>query len=85
MTGFHQRQDFSTLTAPGARGFSPHCLVQPNRQHTHSPATETKIQFITKGSEPNYRPSEIRIILIPQNVNHKIRHFSNCQEATRVI
>ena len=29
MTDFHQRQAISTLTAPAARGFTPHYLVQP--------------------------------------------------------
>jgi hypothetical protein len=33
MTGFHQRQAISTLTAPGARGLSPHSLVQPDSRH----------------------------------------------------
>jgi len=33
MTDFHQRQAISTLTAPAARGFSPHSLVQPNSLH----------------------------------------------------
>jgi hypothetical protein len=30
MTGFRQRQNRSILTAPGARGLSPHSLVQPD-------------------------------------------------------
>lgn len=29
MTDFHQQQAISTLTAPAARGFAPHYLVQP--------------------------------------------------------
>lgn len=30
MTGFRQWQNRSILTAPGARGLSPHSLVQPD-------------------------------------------------------
>lgn len=36
MTGFHQRQNYSTLTAPVVWGFSPRYLVQPERPNIRS-------------------------------------------------
>ena len=41
MTDFHQRQAISTLTAPAARGLTPHSLVQPGTRHALYPATGT--------------------------------------------
>jgi hypothetical protein len=45
MTDFHQRQAISTLTAPAARGLSPHYLVQPGTRHALYPATGTLIHL----------------------------------------
>ena len=41
MTDFRQRQAISTLTAPAARGLTPHYLVQPGTRHALYPATGT--------------------------------------------
>jgi len=41
MTDFRQQQIISTLTAPAARGFTPHSLVQPGTLFSPYPATET--------------------------------------------
>ena len=48
MTDFHQRQAISTLTAPAARGLTPHYLVQPGTRHALYPATGTFMKL------PNY-------------------------------
>ena len=45
MTDFRQRQAISTLTAPAARGLTPHSLVQPGTRLALCPATGTIIQF----------------------------------------
>ena len=46
MTDFHQRQAISTLTAPAARGLTPHYLVQPGTRHALYPATGTLINLL---------------------------------------
>ena len=48
MTDFRQRQAISTLTAPAARGLTPHYLVQLDARHALHPATGTFIKL------PNY-------------------------------
>ena len=45
MTDFRQRQAISTLTAPAARGLTPHYLVQPGTRHALYPATGTHIHL----------------------------------------
>ena len=45
MTDFRQRQAISTLTAPAARGLTPHYLVQPGTRHALYPATGTTIKL----------------------------------------
>ena len=46
MTDFRQRQAISTLTAPAARGLTPHYLVQPGTRHALYPATGTFIELL---------------------------------------
>ena len=72
MTDFHQRQAVSTLTAPAARGLTPHYLVQPGTRHALYPATGTfidlcnyytaknpKMQLLFSFSLQSFRPSAI--------------------------
>ena len=46
MTDFRQRQAISTLTAPAARGLTPHYLVQPGTRHALYQATGTYIELL---------------------------------------
>ena len=46
MTDFRQRQAISTLTAPAARGLTPHSIVQPDTRHALYPATGTLINLL---------------------------------------
>lgn len=75
MTGFHQRQTISTLTAPAAWGLSPRSLVQPDSRHAPCPATETIIGFysdsyfssyiwFTRLSITNYRLTQYNITIL---------------------
>ena len=48
MTDFRQRQAISTLTAPAARGLSPHSLVQPGTPRGQYPATGTNYSILAK-------------------------------------
>ena len=48
MTGFRQRQNRSILTAPGARGLSPHSLVQPDSRLALPSGHGNIIQLKTK-------------------------------------
>ena len=51
MTDFRQRQAISTLTAPAARGLSPHSLVQPDTRLAEYPATGTDIELFLQNKK----------------------------------
>ena len=67
MTGFHQQQAISTLTAPGARGLSPHSLVQPDSRRALRPATEISIQLKIKMAMMLFQKKNITITIPKQH------------------
>ena len=69
MTDFRQRQAVSTLTAPAARGLTPHYLVQPDDRPAHHPATERLLISKVLYRRPAQKARVILLffVIIPQN------------------
>ena len=60
MTDFRQRQAISTLTAPAARGLTPHSLVQPDTRLALYPATGIHIHLFLQNKKRLWRSYLIR-------------------------
>ena len=82
MTDFRQRQVISTLTAPAARGLSPHSLVQPGTRHALYPATGIKIFTFSAIKQKGYGALDLK--RAEHHHNHSWQIFHRSQQFSRL-